>query len=165
MTISIRAATSFDANNLYQMIYDLAVYEREERSVKVTVSDLEQQLRQSVPPFHCLIAEIDGTPCGFALYFFTYSTWEGRQTLYLEDLYVSTKYRGRGIGLELMRKLAQIAVREKCSRFEWSVLNWNESAITFYDSLGAQPLGDWIRYRMNESAMTSLIDSTSQKTA
>jgi len=165
MPISIREATSFDAHTLYQMIYELAAYEKEEQSVKVTVADLEHQLRQQSPPFGCLMAELDGAPCGFALYFYGYSTWEGTRTLYLEDLYVNPNYRGRGIGLELMRRLARHAEAEKCNRFEWSVLNWNEPAINFYEMLGAEPMSDWTRYRMNADSMAQLLDSHSQKTA
>lgn len=165
MSISIRAATPFDAQNLYRMIRELAIYEKEEASVKVTEADLEQQLRQPRPPFGCFIAESDGEACGFALYFYAYSTWEGTQTLYLEDLYVNPDYRGGGIGIALMQRLARLALEQECKRFEWSVLNWNESAINFYEQLGAAPLSEWTRYRMDSNAIASLNDSLAQKTA
>jgi GNAT superfamily N-acetyltransferase len=165
MTVSIRAATAFDAQNLYRMIYELAAYEREEQSVKVTESELERQLRQPVPPFGCLIAESNGVVCGFALYFYGYSTWEGTRTLYLEDLYVNPQFRGEGAGFALMRSLAQLADEQKCKRFEWSVLDWNEPAINFYRQIGAEPMQDWTRYRMDTLGITRLLESNSKKTA
>jgi GNAT superfamily N-acetyltransferase len=147
------------------MIYELAAYEREEQSVKVTESELERQLRQPVPPFGCLIAESNGVVCGFALYFYGYSTWEGTRTLYLEDLYVNPQFRGEGAGFALMRSLAQLADEQKCKRFEWSVLDWNEPAINFYRQIGAEPMQDWTRYRMDTLGITRLLESNSKKTA
>ncbi|HEY9685020.1 MAG TPA: GNAT family N-acetyltransferase [Drouetiella sp.] len=163
MTISIREATAFDAQNLHRMICELAAYEKEEHSVKVTELELENQLRLQSPPFGCLIAESDGVICGFALYFYGYSTWEGSRTLYLEDLYVNPEYRGEGAGLALMRSLAQLADEQKCKRFEWSVLNWNEPAIKFYKQIGAEPMRDWTRYRMDSNAMTQLMGANTTK--
>lgn len=165
MTVSIRAATAFDAQNLYRMIYELAAYEMEERSVKVTESELENQLRQPLPPFGCLIAESNGLVCGFALYFYGYSTWEGTRTLYLEDLYVNPQFRGEGAGFALMQSLAQVADEQNCKRFEWSVLNWNEPAINFYRQIGAAPMQDWTRYRMDTNGITRLLETNSKKTA
>lgn len=93
---------------------------------------------------------------GFSVYFFNYSTWQGRHGLYLEDLYVSTAQRGSGAGRALLRHLAQIAVEQDCGRFEWSVLDWNSRSIEFYDRLGAQPQTEWIRYRMSGQALLDL---------
>ncbi len=165
MTVSVRTATTFDAQNLYRMIYELATYEKETSSVKVTERDLENQLRQDNPPFGCLIAESGGVMCGFALYFYAYSTWEGSRTLYLEDLYVTPTFRGEGVGLALMRSLARVAADGDCKRFEWSVLNWNELAINFYQQLGAKPLSEWTRYRMDANAIGQLAESDSRKSA
>lgn len=103
---------------------------------------------------------LDGdTPVGFAVYFFNYSTWQGRHGLYLEDLYVSPKHRGLGAGKALLRHLAQIAVEHDCGRFEWSVLDWNTPAIEFYDSLGARPQSEWIRYRLTGQGLLDLARS------
>jgi GNAT superfamily N-acetyltransferase len=85
---------------------------------------------------------------GFALYFFTFSTFLGKPSLYLEDLFVKPVYRGKGVGLSLLKELAKIAIEKDCGRMEWSVLDWNEPAISFYKTLGAKPLSDWIVYRM-----------------
>lgn len=143
------------------MICDLARYENEERSVKVTAADLDRQLSQAPPPFECAIAEIEGVPCGFALYFYSYSTWEGSRTLYLEDLFVSPEFRGAGIGAAVMLYLAHIAYQRECRRVEWSVLDWNESAIGFYERLGAKPVAGWTRYRMDAGAIEMLLRKNS----
>ena len=155
MAVSIRQATSDDAQLLFELITELARYENEEHSVKVTVSELRHQMQQANPPFECAIAESDGTPVGFALYFFAYSTWEGKQTLYLEDLYVSPKHRGTGAGAKLMSHLALVANQNSCARFEWSVLDWNELAIGFYDRIGAKPVAGWTRYRVDPKCIAS----------
>lgn len=157
MTVSIRAATKEDAHNLYKMIYELACYEREPHSVKVTIDDLIEQLSRPNPPFECIIAEIEGKPSGFALYFYAYSTWEGSRTLYLEDLYVSQESRGAGIGIRLMKYLARVACQNGCKRFEWSVLDWNQVAIDFYRKLGARPVSGWEKYRLDEKTMAALL--------
>lgn len=157
MSFSIRSAESRDAEALFSMIVELASYEEEAHSVKVTANDLLQQLNCSNPPFACIIAENDGQPCGFALYFYAYSTWEGTRTLYLEDLYVRPQFRGAKAGIALMAHLAQIAREQNCQRFEWSVLNWNQPAINFYESLGARPLTEWTRYRMDADAIQSML--------
>lgn len=157
MAVSIRVATPADSNLLYRMIRELACYENEERSVKVTAADLYKQLNQPSPPFECAIAELDGSPCGFALYFYAYSTWEGTRTLYLEDLYVSPEFRGSGAGAALMMFLAQTAREQQCRRFEWSVLDWNQSAIDFYERLGATPINGWTRYRLDAARIEELL--------
>jgi GNAT superfamily N-acetyltransferase len=149
MTLSIRTARPEDADQLYQMILALASYEQEENSVKVSPQTLREQMRQAVPPFECALAEIDGIICGFALYFYAYSTWEGARTLYLEDLFVYPQFRGTGAGASLMRFLSDTARKNHCRRFEWSVLDWNQPAIDFYQRLGAEPVSGWTRYRMD----------------
>ena len=100
-----------------------------------------------------LICSVDGVDAGFAVYFFNYSTWQGRKGLYLEDLYVTPAHRGAGAGKALLQHLARIAVAEDCGRFEWSVLDWNEPALEFYASLGAAPLPEWVRHRMAGKAL------------
>ena len=94
------------------------------------------------------ILEKDGQPAGFAVWFYSYSTWQAKNGLYLEDLYVSPDHRGSGAGKLLLKHLARIAVEKGCGRFEWSVLDWNEPAIRVYDAVGAEPQNEWIRYRL-----------------
>lgn len=159
MSIELRQATAGDASVIHQMICELASYEREASSVRVTLSDLQRQLAMENPPFRCLIAETKNGACGFALYFYAYSTWEGTRTLYLEDLFVRPQFRGEKVGLALMRRLAQIAQQENCGRFEWSVLDWNEPAVNFYERLGAQPMSGWTRYRMDAQNIASLVSA------
>ena len=103
-----------------------------------------------------IICTIDSTPVGFAVYFFNYSTWLGRNGLYLEDLYVSPGYRGKGAGKHLLAYLAKEAVEGDCGRFEWRVLDWNKPSIDFYESLGAKPQSEWIGYRLSGSALENL---------
>lgn len=156
MTVLIRQATAADADEIYAMIRELARYEKEENSVVVTAADLRRQLSQENPPFVCCIAEMDGKPCGFAVYSFAYSTWEGTRTLSLEDLYVRAEFRGTGAGVALMSFLAHTAHQHQCRRFEWSVLDWNQSAINFYERLGAKPMTGWTRYRMDADSIAAL---------
>ncbi len=153
---ALRFAGPDDAPTLLAFIRELAAYEREPDAVEVTEATLREQLASSAPPFECLIAEVDGVPAGFALFFHTYSTWRGRRGLWLEDLYVRPARRGEGIGRRLLAALARIARDRGCARFEWSVLDWNEPAIRFYRSLGAVPLDEWTRWRLHGDALEAL---------
>jgi len=155
MALTIRRARTADAQVVLNLITELARFEREEDSVKVTVEALTEQMQRENPPFACAIAEVDGMPIGFALYFFAYSTWEGKQTLYLEDLFVLPQHRGTGAGGSLMSYLASVATENDCARFEWSVLDWNETAIGFYNRIGAKPVTGWMRYRVDPSCIAS----------
>jgi GNAT superfamily N-acetyltransferase len=148
MTLSIRPAAPSDAALIHAFITDLAIYEKAEHEVLASVADIEQSLFAEGSPAHALICSRDGVPIGYAVYFFSYSTWLGRQGLYLEDLYVTPEQRGSGAGKQLLRHLAQLACAKGCARLEWSVLDWNEPAIQFYQSLGAKPQDEWIRYRL-----------------
>jgi GNAT superfamily N-acetyltransferase len=105
------------------------------------------------------MAEKDGAVAGFALYFFQYSTWEGRPALYLEDLFVREQFRKRGIGVALFRRLAQIAVERQCSRFQWECLDWNQPALDFYGSVGANVLPEWLNLRVTGEALEALAAS------
>ena len=154
--LNIYKASTKDAEDIFQLIMDLAVYEKEPQSVKATVKDLREQLNSPTPPFHCLLAKTGGLVVGFALYFFSYSTWRARSCLYLEDLYVTEQFRSTGIGYRLMVELAKIADQKNCPRMEWSVLNWNQLAIDFYKDLGAVPLDEWTRYRLDEPQIKQL---------
>jgi GNAT superfamily N-acetyltransferase len=141
--INIRAAQPEDASLILDFIHRLAEYEREPDAVVATESDLLRDGFGPQPLFRCVIADWDGKPAGFAFFFFNYSTWLGKPGLYLEDLFVSPEMRGHGIGKALLQHLAQIAVAENCYGMRWQVLEWNEPAIKFYDSLGAKVMEEW----------------------
>ncbi|MCS3747023.1 GNAT superfamily N-acetyltransferase [Xanthomonas arboricola] len=145
----IRPATPDDVPLLHELITALAVYEREPDAVKATPGDLHASLFGERATAHALICEQDGQALGFAVYFFNYSTWLGRNGLYLEDLFVRPEARGKGAGLMLLRYLARLAVRRGCGRFEWSVLDWNQPAIDFYQAVGARPMDGWTVYRLD----------------
>jgi GNAT superfamily N-acetyltransferase len=151
-TIDIRPAEATDAELILRFIRELAIYERAEDQVVASEDDIRESL------FHAgsaraLICSVDGVPAGFAVYFFNYSTWQGRKGLYLEDLYVTPAHRKAGAGKALLRHLARIAVAEGCGRFEWSVLDWNEPALQFYRSIGAWPMEEWVRHRLAGPAL------------
>ena len=148
MTISIRKAVPADAAIIHSFIVELAVYEKAEHEVKASIAEIESSIFSASSPAKALICELNGEAIGFAVYFYNYSTWQGRKGLYLEDLYVSPKHRGLGAGKFLLRHLAQVAVEEGCGRFEWSVLDWNQPAIDFYDAVGAKAQAEWVKYRL-----------------
>lgn len=160
MPARLRAAGPDDAETLRRLIVDLATYEREPAAVHVTVDELRDQLAAARPPFECLLAEDDdGAAVGFALYFHNYSTWRGRQGLYLEDLYVEPARRGHGIGRQLLARLAQLALERGCARMEWAVLDWNAPAIAFYTRLGARAMAEWTTFRLTDAALRELAAS------
>jgi GNAT superfamily N-acetyltransferase len=154
--LSIRTVTSADVSLMLQFIHRLAEYEREPNAVVATEQDLLRDGFGPEPKYRCLIAEWDGAPAGFALFFFNYSTWLGQPGLYLEDLFVLPEMRGKGIGKALLKKLAQIAVEENCYGMRWQVLEWNEPALKFYDSLGATIMDEWETMRLMEPALSRL---------
>ncbi|MEP4150146.1 MAG: GNAT family N-acetyltransferase, partial [Lentilitoribacter sp.] len=121
--------------------------------------ELEAQLASDRPPFEALIAELDGTPVGFALFFQSYSTWEGKAGLYLEDLYVSPEHRGNKIGTALFRQLSQIAIDRGYARIDWQVLDWNEPSIKYYQSIGAEIRKDWYPCRLEGDGIMGLSKS------
>ncbi len=148
MNLHIREACREDAEVILGFITELAIYEKAEHEVLATVADIERSLFDPASPARALICLLDERPIGFAVYFFSYSTWLGRKGLYLEDLYVAANQRGVGAGKAMLRHLARIAHDSGCGRFEWSVLDWNQPAIDFYTAIGAQPQDEWVRYRM-----------------
>lgn len=154
MTLLIRPALPADAGLVLRFIRELAEYEREPLAVEATEQGLREQLQSSDPPFECLLAELDGRACGFALFFQSYSTWRGRPGLYLEDLFVSEPLRGRGVGRALLAAVARTAVERGCARLEWAVLDWNQPAIDFYRALGAVPMAEWTVFRLTGDALT-----------
>jgi GNAT superfamily N-acetyltransferase len=152
-TPRIRAASPADAPLLHELVTALAVYEREPDAVKASVDDLRASLFGDGATAHALVCEVDGVAVGFAVYFFNYSTWLGRNGIYLEDLFVRPEHRGHGAGLALLRHLATLAVEKQCGRFEWSVLDWNQPAIDFYRAAGAKPMDEWTVYRLDGDAL------------
>ena len=152
-SLHIRPATIDDTGTILRFVRDLAVYENAEHEVLSTPAHVHKTMFSEGATAHGLVCEQDGQAIGFAVYFFNYSTWQGRNGLYLEDLYVDPASRGSGAGKALLRHLARIAVDKDCGRFEWSVLDWNEPAIAFYKSIGAQPQEEWVRYRMEGDAL------------
>ncbi|OXS19519.1 GNAT family N-acetyltransferase [Pseudomonas rhodesiae] len=153
MTIEIRPAVPSDAAQILTFITELAEYEKARHEVIASVVDIERSLFSEGATAHGLICSRDGVPIGFAVFFFSYSTWLGSNCLYLEDLYINPEQRGGGAGKKLLRHLAKIAFDNGCGRFEWSVLDWNKPAIAFYKSIGAQPQEEWVRYRMEGDAL------------
>ncbi|MQY49569.1 GNAT family N-acetyltransferase [Rhizobiales bacterium RZME27] len=153
MTLTIREAVLTDAATLLHFIRELAIYEKAEHEVAATIKLIEASVFGPNSVTRGLIAELDGKPIGMAIWFFNYSTWQARNGLYLEDLYVTPQARGVGAGKQLLKHLAKIAVENGCGRFEWSVLDWNEPAIKVYDAIGAQPMPEWLRYRLTGNAL------------
>ncbi len=154
--MQIRFANERDAPTLLRFIRELAAYEREPDAVLVTEATLRDQLAEASPPFECLLAEIDGEPLGFALFFHTYSTWRARRGIHLEDLWVTPSARKRGIGRALLARLAAVAVERGCARLEWAVLDWNELALSFYRGLGAEALSSWTTMRLADGPLAAL---------
>jgi GNAT superfamily N-acetyltransferase len=157
--LNIRPAVPADIPEILAFIRELADYEREPASAVATHADLLRDGFGPVPRFHCLIAEWDGRHAGFALYFYNYSTWRGHAGIYLEDLFVRPPFRGKGIGKALLAEVANIAVAEGCPRLDWAVLDWNATAIGFYNSLGATPMSEWITMRLSGDALRKLAHS------
>ena len=153
MTIEIRPAVPSDAAQILTFITELAEYEKARHEVIASVVDIERSLFSEGATAHGLMCLRDGLPIGFAVFFFSYPTWLGSNCMYLEDLYINPEQRGGGAGKKLLRHLAKIACDNGCGRFEWSVLDWNEPAIAFYKSIGAQPQEEWVRYRMEGDAL------------
>jgi len=159
-TVELRFAQPHDAPLILALIEALAAYEREPDAVEVDAATLEEQLRSDRPPFECVLA-LDGVEAiGFALFFQSYSTWRGRPGLWLEDLFVVEARRGEGIGKRLLSHLASIAVERDYARLEWWVLDWNEPAIRFYESLGSKAMGEWTTHRVEGEALDALAQIT-----
>ena len=155
MSTTIRPGTADDVDLILQLIRELAAFERAPDAVKATADDLRRDGFGPSPRFESLIAEVDGRPAGFALFFYNYSTWEGRCGVYLEDLFVSPWARGKGVGRALIAAIAARAVDQRCPRLDLSVLHWNP-AREVYRRLGFRPLSDWVSYRLEDEALTHL---------
>lgn len=149
----IRFATPADAQTLLRFIHALAVYEKMPDAVKVDEPTLRAQMSSAHPPFECLLAERDGAAVGFALIFQSYSTWLGKPGIWLEDLFVLPEARRHGVGGALLRRIGALAIERGCGRVEWSVLDWNQLAIDFYQGLGAQIMTEWRICRVEGAAL------------
>jgi GNAT superfamily N-acetyltransferase len=152
----IRSATSSDSGLILKFIRDLAEYEKLAHEVVATTEQVEATLFGDHPAAEVVIAEWQAKPAGFALFFTNYSTFLARPGIYLEDLFVDPDFRDKGIGKELLVYLARLAVDRDCGRLEWSVLDWNEPAISFYENIGARGMPEWIQYRLSGDALSTL---------
>jgi len=156
MTVRIRPAEPADVPVVAELIWQLARFEKLEKEVVLTEELLRAGLFASRPYAEAVLAEENGEPIGFALFFHTFSTFLARPGLYLEDLFVLPEHRGRGVGRAVLGHLARLAVERGCGRLEWAVLNWNKEAIRFYERLGAHPNSEWTVYRLAGEALHSL---------
>jgi len=143
---------------ILSLIKGLAEYERLAHEVEATEEGIHEALFGDWPAAEVVLAYVGADVAGFALFFHNFSTFLGRRGLYLEDLFVLPAYRGRGIGRRLLSHLARIAIERRCGRMEWWVLDWNETAIRFYRSIGARPMDDWTVYRLDGDALARLAD-------
>jgi len=154
----IRAASEADAPLVLRFIKALAEYEKMSDDVIATEADIRAGLFGPSRVAECVIAEWEGAPAGFALFFHNFSTFVGKPGIYLEDLFVLPELRGNGIGKALLAHLAKLARERGCARLEWAVLDWNAPSIAFYQSLGARPMDEWTVYRLTGDALNKLAD-------
>lgn len=158
MSITIRQAVAADAEAIFAMIVDLAVYEKAPEEVKTCPEEIVATLFGAESVTEALICEDNGVMIGYSVFFTSYSTWLGCNGIYVEDLYISPDARGKGAGKALLKYIAQLAVQRSCQRVEWSVLDWNQPAIDFYKSLGALPQSEWVRYRLTGDALQNFAE-------
>jgi len=158
MSLVIRKAEAGDAGLIYEFICELAAFEKLSHEVDASQRDIEEALFGPQPRVFAEIAEWNGTPAGFALWFYNFSTFRGRHGLYLEDLFVRPDFRAKGVGKALLKNLARRCVTEGLPRLEWWVLNWNEPALRFYRSIGATPMDEWTVQRVTGEALKTLAD-------
>ena len=156
--VEIRPARADDVEAIYGLIVELATYERAPEQVVGTPEMLERELFGERPSAEALIAEFEGEPVGFALFHGTFSTWECRPGIWLEDLYVPPEHRRLGVGGKLLAELARLTVQRGCARLEWTALDWNTPALDFYAKLGAQQMADWVNHRLTGDALARLAD-------
>ena len=159
INFEIREAVEADIPLVLHFIKELAEYEKLSDIVEADEKVLRESMFDVGANTKALLAFYEGEPVGFAVYFFNFSSFVGRMGLYLEDLYIDPKMRGKGFGKALLKRLAQIAIEEKCGRMEWVVLDWNEPAIEFYKTLGAEKLDAWTTYRLNQKEIETLAAS------
>lgn len=157
--LTISPATESDTPLILRFIQDLAEYERLRDKCVATEDKLRETLFSDSPAAEVLIARLDGEAVGFALFFYSYSTFLAQRGIYLEDLFVNPAVRGKGIGKALLAALARLAIDRGCGRLEWAVLDWNEPSIGFYRSIGAIPLDDWTTFRMTGDTLVEFAAS------
>lgn len=155
---SIRPAGPDDVEILANLVRELAIYEKIEHRMQATPADFRRHLFGPRPAAEAVLVEVDGKAIGFALWHSTFSTFQGRPGLYLEDIFVRPEFRGRGIGKALLAGLARLAVERDCGSIKWIVLDWNEPAISFYRALGAGPLDEWTVYQIRDEPLRSLAE-------
>ena len=151
--MQIRLAIPGDIEDIHRLIYELAVYEKAPDEMVATVAQIKESLFNESPVAFCHVAEVDGQIVGIALWFLNYSTWLGKPGIYLEDLFVQPEFRGHGIGKGFMKTLAQLCIERGYERFQWWVLDWNESSIEFYKSHGAVGMDEWTVFRLSGGAL------------
>ena len=157
--LAIRRAHASDGALIHAFVCELAEYEKLRHEVDASAETLARALFCEAPRVYCDIAEWDGKPAGFALWFYNFSTFRGQHGIYLEDLFVMPEFRGKGIGRALLVHLAKLAVAEGYARFEWSVLDWNTPSIDFYKSLGAVAMDEWTGFRVTGDALARLAEA------
>ncbi len=157
--MTIRPAVRGDVPLIVSLVRELAEYEHLADQVVATEENFANALFGDPSRAHAVIAEIEGQPAGFGLYFFNFSTFLGRPGLYVEDVYIRPLHRSRGLGRAIFRHLAEVALERNCGRMEWWVLDWNEPAIRFYRSLGAEPMIEWTVQRLTGDALRDLAES------
>ena len=158
---SVRAVTIDDVPRIVELVHELAAYEREPDVVEATPDDFVAALfpPSATPTTFAHVAEVDGEVVGMAVWFVTFSTWTGRNGIWLEDLFVRPEHRGSGLGRALLATLARVCVERGWRRLDWAVLDWNEPSIGFYRGLGAVPQDDWTTYRLTGAPLTTLAES------
>ncbi len=161
MSLAIRAAAPADSALIFSLVRELAEYEKLTHEMDATAEQISAALFAREPKLFCDIAEWDGTPAGFAVWFLNYSTFRGRHGIYVEDLFVRPAFRKRGIGRTLMARLAARCVKEGWARFEWAVLDWNAPSITFYKSIGANVMEEWRLCRLCGTALENFAGGAS----
>ncbi len=158
----LRSMTPEDAPLVVSYIKELADYERDPDAAIVNPEDILHFAFGDHPLIYVVMAEWEGNPAGFALWFYNFSTWEGRAGIYLEDLYIRPEYRRKGIGKALLIHLARIAIANNCTRFVWQVLDWNKSSINFYRQMGARTMDEWLTCRVDNEALVQLANRPSE---
>jgi len=157
MEFQVRKATKNDMPSVLKLINELAVYEREPDAVEVTVADLERDGFGDQALFNCFVAEAEDKIVGMALFYNRYSTWKGK-TIHLEDLIVNEDYRGKGIGMQLYKKVMQFALDENIKRVEWVVLDWNTPAVNFYKNTGASVFSEWDTVQFDQDSIKKFLN-------
>ena len=160
MTPTLRPTTPSDIRTLHRLMRDFARYEKLDHRFKITEAELHAVLFSPNPSLASILAEINGTTVGFALWYFTFGTFSGRYTLFVEDIYIEPSHRGRGIGLALFHHMARIAIERDCIDMQWNVLDWNAPAIEFYRRIGAKPVRGWIPQQLSGDALLALAEGT-----